>query len=400
MKRFCAALLLLLLACAGLAWRHLGSGGLAYGADGTTDFIEYWAAFRVLQAGGNPYDASVLRAVEASTGLPGNDAIMMWNPPWTVLMLQPFLLLPFAAAAQAWFVAQVALLALIALVAPEALGRTVRKPLVLAAAAVLFYPVVESLSFGQLGILMGCAVFLFLLCAARGWHGRAALSLVVLTVKPHLFLLLFLPLCAWIVGLKPGERARFLAAGAGGIAALVALCEVLWPGSLWWWLESLRDPIGGPRVDTRMWETPTLSTLVRLLQQRATGSLPSWPLWVVPVVGQAGIALAVARRQHDASLTWSIPALLCLSLIFAPYGWGYDQAVLLTGQLWLVLEALSTGPGRRRIALIASLVSVQGALGVAPLVTTTSQLFFVWHPAAMLAMLLAFRPARPGRERP
>ncbi len=57
------------------------------------DFLEYWAAGRLLAFGDNPYDGDRMHALEHAAGRT-EDGILMWNPPRTLPLVLPFGLLP------------------------------------------------------------------------------------------------------------------------------------------------------------------------------------------------------------------------------------------------------------------------------------------------------------------
>src|SRR4051812_35256377 len=52
------------------------------------DYVEYWAAGRLLAEGKNPYDTEAVRALEREAGR-DEDAILMWNPPWVLPLVVP-----------------------------------------------------------------------------------------------------------------------------------------------------------------------------------------------------------------------------------------------------------------------------------------------------------------------
>lgn len=81
-----------------------------FGFIGSNDFVEYWAAGRLLLAGENPYDPEALLAVERAVGWPKTKPLMMWNPPWTLLLVAPFALLPFKVGVLAWLLTNIVLL--------------------------------------------------------------------------------------------------------------------------------------------------------------------------------------------------------------------------------------------------------------------------------------------------
>src|SRR5438128_2601871 len=66
------------------------------------DFVEYWAAGRLNAQGENPYDPDKLLPLERSIGRDTDEAIMMWNPPWTLALAMPFGLMDGRAAQLLW----------------------------------------------------------------------------------------------------------------------------------------------------------------------------------------------------------------------------------------------------------------------------------------------------------
>src|SRR5215213_4247809 len=53
------------------------------------DFIEYWAAARLTLDGKNPYDGEQLLPLQQAAGRDTDEAVMMWNPPWTLAVVLP-----------------------------------------------------------------------------------------------------------------------------------------------------------------------------------------------------------------------------------------------------------------------------------------------------------------------
>ena len=86
--------------------------GLHFGSPGTIDFIQYWSAFRAVMDGANPYDPEVLRGVQLLVGHDGAVAvlpIMMWTPPWILVVLSPILWVGFSTAALLWICCNIAM---------------------------------------------------------------------------------------------------------------------------------------------------------------------------------------------------------------------------------------------------------------------------------------------------
>src|SRR4051794_29764460 len=65
------------------------------------DFVEYWAAGRLLGEGKNPYDAESVHELERQAGRT-DEGILMWNPPWALPLVLPLGVLPVRVAHVAW----------------------------------------------------------------------------------------------------------------------------------------------------------------------------------------------------------------------------------------------------------------------------------------------------------
>lgn len=376
---------------------RLFAGSLADGAGlvmeqpGTRDFVQYWAAHQALEGGRNAYDGETMFAIEDGVGQRDDETILMWNPPWTVLLLEPVVSLPFPAAALLWALTSMILLGGIAVLLPEALGRRTPHLLVAALAAGCFYPVAQCLVWGQLSVFLAFFLVLFLHFERKGEMFAAGLALVPLTTKPHLFFLLAIPGLLWVAQLAPRERRAFLAGLVGGFAAVVTVTALRWPDALLNWKASLSvTPTGPGAVAMESWKTSTLSTLLRTaIAATNGGAAPRWPMWAVPLAGFAATAAWFAT--HRGRIVWAevAPPLLCLSLTLGSYGWTYDQTLLLTVQVALACdaaEAIAAGPasraaGWRVAALLLAIQLLAVAVGAKP---DASHADYIWLPWAML----------------
>ena len=66
------------------------------------DFVEYWAATRLLLTGNNPYGPQELFDLQRSVGWTDSIPLLMWNPPWTLSFILPFGLASFDVAQFLW----------------------------------------------------------------------------------------------------------------------------------------------------------------------------------------------------------------------------------------------------------------------------------------------------------
>ncbi len=355
---------------------------------GTSDFVQYWAGFHLLNDGGNPYDGVQMHAEQLKVGQSADKTVLMWNPPWLTLLLAPILTLPFPYAAICWGILNIGMIVTIARIAAPALGFRSLPVVFSGIATILFYPLTECLRYGQLSIFLTFAFTLFIFFARAGWLGAAALALLPLTTKPHLFLLFVPPAIVWLTSLAAADRRRFLCTAALGMAVICSATAILWPSALANWLASFSVAPRGPGVIAREeWKTATLATLIRTSIATDGGELPVWPMWAVPTVAFVATALYfLNKRQVD----WSslAPSLLCLSLGTSSYGWAYDQSLLVLCQIALICRALRPTASRRALAL--------GGVAVVQLIAfyiasraDNAQHYFLWLPWALLALLLA-----------
>jgi len=365
----------------------LGPGvGIALEQPGTRDFVQYWSAHQALESGRNAYDGEVMHEIERSQGQRDGETILMWNPPWTALLLEPVVDHSFPASALLWFFTSTILLAGIAILLPEALGRRTPHLVVVALAVGCFYPVAQCLVWGQLSVFLTFFFVLFLHFESRGERFAAGLAVVPLTCKPHLFFLLAVPGVLWLLRLPVRERRSFLAGFGGGFAFLVAVTALRWPDALSWWTQSLSAVPKGPgATPMEAWRTSTLATLVRTALEAATGDAPRWPMWAIPLSGLVGTAAYFFSRKPDVVWADVAPPLMCLSLTLGSYGWTYDQTLLLPVQVALVCDAAATrnrGAAARVLALLLAIQLLALAIGARP---DDSHADYVWLPWAMLA---------------
>jgi hypothetical protein len=358
----------------------------AYGAPGTIDFIQYWTSGRLLLGGTNPYDASAVGSQERALGVSG-EIILLRGPPWTLSLLLPFSLLPFGLAAQLWLILNVLLISVSLIVLHRGLGADRSSLVASAVATACFYPIFQSLIFGQISVVLLAGLAAFLWAESRKRSFLAGVFLAPLTIKPHLFLV-FGAILLWRV-LKE-RRIRVASGAAVGVALLLLPVVVLAPASFGQWLDSLGNASTAlDVVPVETWKTATLAGLVRGWIFSIWGNAPTWPLWILPLVGLLAAASWVERYGAALSLVALSPVLLCLSYMFAPYGWVFDQAILLPLQVAIVSQAFQRDrPSGSRFGVLALLLGIQLVAILIGLRDEVAQYEFFWIPLALLGVWL------------
>ena len=348
--------LLLILAVTGLlffaAWR-LTRPDILRG----DDFVVYWAAGRLNGLRQNPYDWEALFALERAIGRPSEEAtapLGMWNPPWTLVLLTPFGMLPYPLARAIWFLLNLSILVWSADRLWLLTGGTKEHRFLAWLLALSFAPALHTLKIGQASIflLTGMVGFLHFARQGRWWGAGAILSLLL--VKPHVCYLVLAGLFlrailqrrwALVGGLFGGPSLALLVVALTNPAAL--------PGSL---QALLNNP-------AREQATPTLGAWLRFLlgiDQYWLQFLPSIAVFILFVRHLLQWREKEVDKEHLAQ--WTL-----FSLLTMPYGWTFDHVVALIALIplaihlgWRPREPLWWGLWGAYLAVDAVLLSVGG----------------------------------------
>ena len=386
--------ILLALGClAGLMTLIAALFKLPLGSVGTVDFVQYWSAWRVMLDGGNCYDPAVMHAVQSSLTTKPFPLTFSWNPPWTYVLLAPVLALPFEQSATLWLLVEILLLGTIVTIVPPTFALPRLQPLTAAIVVTLFFPILNSIYWGQLGILLATSVALFLFFEQRGKHVWAGLALLPLAMKPHLFLLFIPPAMKWMRQIQRRDLRSFLLGALGGFSILVAATLVIAPASITSWVNSFSassaPAIKDHSIHFQDWQTATIATWLRIAINSLTNELPSWPLTVLPLAGiLASVAYFFTNRRP---IVWRevTPPLLCLSLLMSNYGWPYDQSVLLICHIMVICRARYYSSPTLRVSVLTATVSIQLLAFLLARNDDTPQHYFAWIPLALLCILAA-----------
>jgi hypothetical protein len=279
------------------------------------DFIEYWSASRLFVTGGNPYSPAQMVEVQHKIGWDRPQALMMFNPPWVLPLLAPVAALPFRTAQVFWLILMVVLLFGSANVLWRYYGGRPDHQFIAWCCAAAFYPNAVALRMGQLAPLMLFAATMFLICVRSQRFWLAGVSLFVFGVKPHLLIPVVLVVIAWSIWARRWEI-------IGGAVLATVLTTVaaatINPAAVAGYFDLWRD---NPPLEF----VSGLGGVLRLTFGPAATWLQFAPLAV------AVLWAFVRWRRHYRHWDWGeqLPILLLGSLIGTPYGWTFDQPVLM-----------------------------------------------------------------------
>jgi hypothetical protein len=344
---------------------------------GEEDFVVYWSAARLLVTGRNPYDPEAMEAtMHAAQPERAWGRGFAWNLPWLLLLLAPLGALPFYFAVRVWFLVNLVLIALTLYWLWRLFAGNPQKfPLVLVA-GFFFGATLANLNMGQIVVLILLPVTLAVYFLKTGRDGWAGVMLFFATIKPHLVYFFGFLMLIWVF--RRG-RWRVLMGGAVALGVALVLSLLVMPN----WVASYRALLGQGAVFT--YSTTTIDGVARMLLG----------IEGLRFVGALLIPLAVPFLQLIKRQGWPMAMSLALliSLPLAPYGFGFDQLLLLPAILLLLKWVFAGRLSRyRSYGVVAGLLGVYGGLFWQLTLPGLPYHALTWVPFALMALYaLAWR---------
>lgn len=339
---------------------------------GQIDFPAYWSASYLLARGENFGDPARLLEIEQTlTTWPETYPMLTWNPPWLLVLLLPYTLVPFERAVWWWMLTNIALVSIsaMALWKMRAVSMLARRATLWALVfAFAFSPTLTALIAGQVNILVLVGITGYLFFRQRQQYGWAGILLALTMVKPHL-VYLTVPLVLYVEWQQ--RRWRVLGGFFGTLSALTLLVFFRRPTFL---LEYATAVEGGRLFE---YATPTIGGILALLL--------GWDgcKWIGVVI--LPLALWYAHRVKTFTVPNLVDVTLLVSVATAPFGWSYDFVVLLV-PLVTILILLSEGTLRRdQVIVIGGLMLFADVLIFYQRVVSPAEFYFFWIPLAVAA---------------
>jgi len=287
------------------------------------DFIQYWAAGKLFIEGGNPYDAASMASLEHPLWGANHFPILLWNPPPVFTFIAPLGLFSYANARFIWLLLNGAILLFAVMGELRQPDIRVWRPLVFFY-LVTFYPALLSLHDGQVSplLLLGVSMYLYFERRAKlsaegridgGYASGFGLSLTIL--KPHLLFLFYTRFFIESLFNKPW---RPLLGFLGGAVFLL-----IFP---FCFRADIYDLYGAALTAPPIyWKTPTIGSFLQGMTGSDTMLVRFMPTFVAVAFG---ITIFTFRRVPF-GFSEALVKLIPLSLLFSPYGWVFDQILLL-----------------------------------------------------------------------
>jgi hypothetical protein len=344
------------------------------------DFVSYWAAARLADAG-NPagaYDVALHRSVELGA-IPLAGALPFAYPPCFLIVAAPFGLLAYPAAAVGWVLLTFA--AYGAAIRRWAAGRIWL--------ALSFPPLLVNAITGQAGMLIA-ALFALGMALLPKRPFAAGLLLGLLVVKPQLGLVLPLALLA-------GREWRAIAGAAASSIGLVVLSLLLFGWEPWQaWLGNAGLIASIASEGLAGWHR--MAGVYGALRLAGLGPGAAWIAHGLVALAAAGAACLIWYRESDIGIRAA--ALAAATALASPYLFVYDMLILVVPFLWLV------GRGRHALPLalawailLLGLVQVLGWSGgpnLAPLAPIIMLTLILFQPRGLSASASETEPLPRG----
>ena len=280
------------------------------------DFVEYWGAGRLNLVGENPYDPATLFPLERTASPSLTDAIMMWNPPWTLPLVMPFGLLSASAGYTLWLAIQLFIVLVCADWLWSFYGGPARLRWVGLLASLGFVPTLFVFRMGQISPLILLAITGFLYFERRGWGTLAGAAVALAAIKPHLVLVFGAAVFLWVIR---GRKWSVLLGALATLSVLTGLAVAFNPQVLSHYASAMgnRPP---------QWLSPTLGSALRVMFGVEHFRLQ----FVFPALGLGWLVFYWLAGRKSWNWAREAPLLLLVSFLTAPYGaWPFDLVILL-----------------------------------------------------------------------
>lgn len=327
------------------------------------DYIAYWATGKLLIHHSNPYAAADIFNLERAHGLTASAPLFTLNPPFALFLIVPLGLFPVRVGLFLWTLA--AVLCVIATV------RMLQVPSSARGFAYVFAPFVICLFSSQSSpfLLLGFALFLRLYATRPFWAGA---SLLLMVIKPHLFLIFWAVLLVDVIYRRRGRIfAGFTVALVTASAFPLFFDPRIWQHYLAFALEyrAIRQAF-----------LPTLSMLFRALIDVHT-------FWLLFVPSAFAIVWGLWYYAHNRKVwAWTSHGMLLMlvTILASPYGYFTDEIVLLPA----ILFALALPQMRKYSAWFLLAINTIALYVVLALHPGLSSLAYLWLSTAWLPWFL------------
>jgi hypothetical protein len=332
------------------------------------DFGHFWASGKLFIDQENPYDLEKMNEMQLQAGAIQSSypsiGIQTLNPPWSLLIFAPFSLLNYSLARVAWLIVNIMLVVVSVRQFWQIFNGSDNKFWFALLISFCFTPTYSVLSKGQITpwVLLGIVgLWLYFEGKINIWWAGACL--VLISLKPQLFYLLWPTLVLWVI-----SQRRWKLFITGAIIGIMVLSTIFLINHQIFsqYITAIQE------YPYDQWATPTIGSYLRFFW------LGVDKFWVQYLPACFAILwLAFHYLKHKRTWVWrdQLPVLSLVSLLTSPYAWTYDQIIIvptiLVATHWLI------GFNKTRI-IAAIFVYIAINLGNLLLHTRYDEFWFIW----------------------
>jgi hypothetical protein len=275
-----------------------------------TDLRAFWAAAKLIKT--NPYDNANAAILEHTIPGCSNCDMVMGNPPWALVFVLPLARVDYRTAYAIVLVVNLALILGCSVTLWHVFGGSTSPVPVLVALS--FGPAIWLIRHGQTSALPLLGITLFCWAARHEYYFTAGASLLLVAVKPHLFIPLFLVLLVWALHRRKFELI------AGALTSIVSASMVSVAFNRHIFSQYLNLVSRAAR-----WENLFFQSFGGWLEY-VTGSRI---VGMIPTLAGIGFSFWYWQKRRNDPLDEFMPALVLISVATSYYGYVYDHVVLL-----------------------------------------------------------------------
>ncbi|MGI6523812.1 MAG: glycosyltransferase 87 family protein [Bdellovibrionota bacterium] len=351
------------------------------------DFMQYWSAGRLLRSGQNPYDPNEQLSLQKETwhGEEIPLPIMMYNPPPALSFALVASIPNYRISYRIWIALSILLIISSCFLAQKVVSKNPIRSrytrYVILITLTLFQPFLISLYPGQCSPLLLIGFLTSLYYIKKDQLFIAGLFLSLTFFKPHILYLFYLAL---ILNLKK-DSLKLLGGAFVGSLLLSIPALIYQPHIFSLYLEAMQTP-------PLNFHTPTLGAWLQYFLNIHNNNLRFLPSLLCIII--TVLSFFIFNRRFSKLTLLSI--ILPLSILSSPYGWTYDQMLLLP--TLFVFFNLSQDLYQKGSILISQI------LLFLPLITTAiiishvyklDQQYTVFYPLVLLLVGLSCRAIFP-----
>ncbi|MGA1191869.1 MAG: glycosyltransferase family 87 protein [Bdellovibrionota bacterium] len=338
---------------------------------GQHDWSAYWRATHLFFAGEDPYSLVAHEQFAAKHLETHSPNLQIWNPPLLFPLLLPIAIWSFETSITVLHFVTIFLSALMAWLCFDFISP---RPLRWFSALCIFIfpPMLMNVLIGQLGVIIAFGVFMGVYLLLKRRDFLSGFFFLLASPKPHSWFLI-----AALVGVIVVSQRRWkvIAGMLTGLLPLLYCCLYVNPDIFSLWIGMDNNPLP--------WASVSGVTPLRLWLSSA-GYSNDWPLLLIPGAALMLVLFLSIYRGTHWSTEEGIVGVITLSMLVAPFGWGFDQMLLLCPFIFSIAHGVQERDRGVGFRISCGLAPLLGFVYLGCLSHVEVYWFFLYAPALYL----------------